>query len=105
MLSVRLRRHITSKDFKGSIFVEFASEETAKKVIQMSNKLVYEGAELTLMFKKEYLEKKKEEKALKAEQKAKEEADRAANPEKYEKLDEDKKRAERDVVMGDRRHE
>ena len=105
VLSVRLRRHITSKDFKGSIFVEFVSEETAKKVIQMSNKLVYEGAELTLMFKKEYLEKKKEEKALKAEQKAKEEADRAANPEKYEKLDEDKKRAERDVVISDRRHD
>ena len=54
---MRLRRHITSKDFKGSIFVEFASEETAKKVIEMSNKLVYEGLELMLMFKKEYLEK------------------------------------------------
>merc|ERR1712100_926156 len=88
----------------GSIFVEFVSEETAKKVIEMSNKLVYEGAELTLMFKKEYLEKKKEEKALKAEQKAKEEADRAANPEKYEKLDEEKKRAERVLSVRLRRH-
>ena len=35
----------------------------------------------------------------------KEEADRAANPEKYEKLDEEKKRAERDVVISDRRHD
>ena len=105
VLSVRLRRHIASKDFKGSIFVEFSSEESAKKVSGMSNTLVYEGAELTLMFKKEYLEKKKEEKALKAEQKAKEEADRAANPEKYAKLDEERKRAEREVVMGDRRHD
>ena len=105
VLSVRLRRHIASKDFKGSIFVEFSSEESAKKVSGMSNTLVYEGAELTLMFKKEYLEKKKEEKALKAEQKAKEEADRAANPEKYAKLDEERKRAEREVVIGDRRHD
>ena len=105
VLSVRLRRHIASKDFKGSIFVEFATEESAKKVTAMSNKLVFEGAEVTLMFKKEYLEKKKEEKALKAEQKAKEEADRAANPEKYAKLDEERKRAEREVVISDRRHD
>ena len=30
--AVRLRRHITSKDFRGSIFVEFASQEDANKV-------------------------------------------------------------------------
>ena len=30
--SVRLRRHLTSKDFKGSIFVEFASPELAEEV-------------------------------------------------------------------------
>lgn len=27
-----MRRHLTSKDFKGSIFVEFADKETADKV-------------------------------------------------------------------------
>lgn len=29
---VRMRRHLTSKDFKGSVFVEFADKETAGKV-------------------------------------------------------------------------
>ena len=29
---VRMRRHLTSKDFKGSVFVEFASQEEADKV-------------------------------------------------------------------------
>lgn len=29
---VRLRRHIVSKDFRGSVFVEFASEEQAAEV-------------------------------------------------------------------------
>ena len=30
--SVRMRRHLNSKDFKGSIFLEFEDEETAEKV-------------------------------------------------------------------------
>ena len=29
---VRMRRHLQSKDFRGSIFIEFASEEVAKEV-------------------------------------------------------------------------
>jgi hypothetical protein len=29
---VRMRRHLASKDFRGSIFIEFDSEETAKQV-------------------------------------------------------------------------
>lgn len=29
---VRFRRHARSKDFKGSVFIEFESEEVAKKV-------------------------------------------------------------------------
>ena len=29
---VRMRRNITTKDFRGSIFVEFESKETAEKV-------------------------------------------------------------------------
>ena len=31
--SVRLRRHAASKDFRGSVFVEFASKEDAAKVL------------------------------------------------------------------------
>jgi len=96
VLSVRLRRHIASKDFKGSIFVEFETKDIAEKVKAM--KLEHEGAELTLMFKREYLENKKDEKRAKMEQKAKEEADREANPEKYAALDAEKERAERAVV-------
>ena len=30
--SVRLRRHITSKDFKGSVFVEFADRDISEQV-------------------------------------------------------------------------
>ena len=30
--AVRLRRHVTSKDFRGSVFVEFATQEDAAKV-------------------------------------------------------------------------
>ena len=30
--SVRMRRHLTSKDFRGSVFVEFATPEDAQKV-------------------------------------------------------------------------
>ena len=30
---VRMRRHAESKDFRGSIFVEFADQETAEKVL------------------------------------------------------------------------
>ena len=59
VLSVRLRRHIASKVFNGSIFVEFATEESAKKVNEKSNALAYKGEKVTTMFKKEYLEKKK----------------------------------------------
>jgi len=30
--SLRMRRHLTTKDFRGSVFVEFESEEVAKRV-------------------------------------------------------------------------
>lgn len=30
--AVRLRRHMASKDFRGSVFVEFASREVAQEV-------------------------------------------------------------------------
>ena len=44
--SVRMRRHPGSKDFKGSVFVEFSSEEEAEKVMQMD--VVVFGAKTTM---------------------------------------------------------
>ncbi|GAX77420.1 hypothetical protein CEUSTIGMA_g4865.t1 [Chlamydomonas eustigma] len=56
---VRLRRHPSSKTFKGSAFVEFESVEAMQKVAAM--KLEFEGAELHLEQKPEYLARKKTE--------------------------------------------
>ncbi|KAL4442520.1 hypothetical protein ABPG77_005104 [Micractinium sp. CCAP 211/92] len=58
---VRMRRHLQSKDFKGSVFVEFSSVEEAQKVRGME--LVYEGAPLTLEPKLEFIKRKGEERA------------------------------------------
>ena len=44
--SVRMRRHANSKDFRGSVFVEFATEEEAEKVMQME--VVAFGAKTTM---------------------------------------------------------
>ena len=70
--SIRLRRHTTSKDFRGSIFVEFATEEEAKAIAERDD-LEYKGAKLTLMMKAAYMEQKKQEQAEKK-AKAREEA-------------------------------
>ncbi|KAL6756020.1 La domain-containing protein [Haematococcus lacustris] len=61
---VRMRRHATSKQFKGSVFVEFASVEEAEKVLAMN--LVYEGAPLRLAKKVEYVTAKKAQRKAKA---------------------------------------
>lgn len=53
---VRLRRHLESKDFRGSVFVEFGSEETADKVRAME--LEYEGAPIRMTPKSEFVEQK-----------------------------------------------
>jgi len=57
---VRLRRHKTTKDFKGSAFIEFETEEQAKEII---GKKVCgpDGKELIIKPKKDYLEEKKKE--------------------------------------------
>ncbi|KXZ51968.1 hypothetical protein GPECTOR_11g90 [Gonium pectorale] len=55
---VRMRRHMKSKMFKGSVFVEFASEELAEKVLGSS--LEYAGAPLRLQKKAAYLDSKRE---------------------------------------------
>ncbi|KAK9841853.1 hypothetical protein WJX81_007447 [Elliptochloris bilobata] len=53
---VRQRRHLASKDFKGSCFVEFADTETATKVLGMA--LEYAGAPLALQRKQDFIAKK-----------------------------------------------
>lgn len=56
---VRLRRE---KDgtFKGSCFIEFDSEEAAKQFLEMEEKPKFEGNELLIMGKKEYVDLKME---------------------------------------------
>ncbi|KAG6038746.1 hypothetical protein E4U41_003773, partial [Claviceps citrina] len=46
--------------FKGSVFVTFADEETAKKFIAMEPKPTWKGHDLKIMSKKEYCEEKSE---------------------------------------------
>lgn len=56
---IRMRRHMTSKDFRGSVFVEFATTEEAARIRGLS--LVFEGAPLQLEPKVEYMKRKEEE--------------------------------------------
>jgi lupus La protein len=58
--AVRLRRS-EDKTFKGSVFVEFDSEETAQKFLESDPKPTYNGKELQIMSKKEYCDKKVED--------------------------------------------
>lgn len=57
---VRLRRS-EEKLFKGSVFVEFETEELAKAFLEQENKPKYQGKELQIMSKKEYCDKKNED--------------------------------------------
>lgn len=61
---VRFRRFLNSKDFKGSIFVEFDSKETAKKVLDAT--MEYEGAQLVKEFKEDFFERIKVERIARA---------------------------------------
>ena len=66
--SIRLRRHAVSKDFRGSIFVEFATEEEARAMAARTD-LEFQGATLSLQLKSDYLaEKRKEAEERKAKQ-------------------------------------
>jgi lupus La protein len=58
--AVRLRRS-EDKNFKGSVFVEFDTEETAQKFLELDPKPQYNGRELQIMSKKEYCDKKVED--------------------------------------------
>ncbi len=56
---VRMRRHLRSKDFKGSVFVEFSSLPEAERVKGLT--LEHCGAKLELEGKVEYMKRKEEE--------------------------------------------
>ncbi|RKF64409.1 hypothetical protein GcC1_132001 [Golovinomyces cichoracearum] len=59
--AVRLRR-TPEKLFKGSVFVEFVDEQTAKKFLNLTSKPLWKGEhELKIMSKKEYIDLKAEE--------------------------------------------
>lgn len=55
--SIRLRR-TPDKIFKGSVFVEFDSEETQKKFLALDPKPKWKGQELIIKSKKEYCDEK-----------------------------------------------
>ncbi|KAH7052151.1 RNA-binding La domain protein [Macrophomina phaseolina] len=56
--SVRLRRSYPDKKFKGSVFVEFEDEETQKNFLALDPKPKFEGKDLIIMGKKEYVDMK-----------------------------------------------
>lgn len=57
---VRLRRD-NMKHFKGSVFVEYDSEETAKRFLALDPKPKYNGRELLIKSKKQYCDDKVED--------------------------------------------
>lgn len=56
--SVRLRRNFPEKEFKGSVFVEFDSEETQQQFLELENKPKWKGEDLKWMSKEEYCKEK-----------------------------------------------
>ena len=56
--AIRLRRKDHDKSFKGSVFVEFDSEETMKKFLELDPKPEYQDRKLQIMTKKEYCDQK-----------------------------------------------
>ncbi|OCL10677.1 hypothetical protein AOQ84DRAFT_387347 [Glonium stellatum] len=59
--AIRLRRSHPDKTFKGSVFVEFDSEETQQAFLALDPKPKWNGKELTIMSKKAYCEMKLED--------------------------------------------
>lgn len=56
--SVRLRRNFPQRVFKGSVFVEFETEELQKEFLELDPKPKFEGHELLIMSKRDYCDKK-----------------------------------------------
>ncbi|KAK0641616.1 hypothetical protein B0T16DRAFT_393870 [Cercophora newfieldiana] len=55
---VKLRRNAEDNSFKGSIFAEFKSEELAKAFVALDPAPTWNGNELKIMMKREYLDEK-----------------------------------------------
>lgn len=55
--AIRLRRHF-DKTFKGSVFVEFDSEETQKKFLALDPKPKWKGRDLLIKSKRQYCDEK-----------------------------------------------
>lgn len=67
--AVRMRRHVTSKDFRGSVFAEFTSPEEAKRVLDESKGdtgYTFDGAKLVMEPKTEFIKRKEEERLSRA---------------------------------------
>lgn len=58
--AIRLRRSHPEKIFKGSVFVEFDSEDTAKAFLELQNKPKWEGNDLLVKSKTEYMKESSE---------------------------------------------
>ena len=59
--AVRLRRTSYDKWFKGSVFIEFETEELMKEFMALDPKPTWNGKELLIMTKKEYCDSKAED--------------------------------------------
>lgn len=59
--AVRLRRTYPEKIFKGSVFVEFDSKEMQQAFLALDSKPKFQGKELNIMSKREYVESKAED--------------------------------------------
>lgn len=59
--SVRLRRSFPERLFKGSVFVEFETEELQQEFLAIENKPKFEGHELLIKSKRQYCDEKMED--------------------------------------------
>lgn len=59
--SVRMRRTYPEKVFKGSVFVEFDSEDTSAQFLALDPKPKFDGKDLVIMSKKAYTDMKSED--------------------------------------------
>ncbi len=59
--AIRLRRTWQDKTFKGSVFVEFDSEDTQKAFLALDPKPKFQGKELKILSKRDYVEGKAED--------------------------------------------
>ena len=67
--AVRMRRHVTSKDFRGSVFVEFSTVEESERVLKQSAEepgYVFDGAPLRMERKTAFIKRKQEERQERA---------------------------------------